>query len=437
MRRFVLVMFLISGFVEPQSAWAGLSADEIEMRVVLDESTDPMVETLDAWVAMNTGTWNIEGLVRFAALLKTELEELGFDVELVPGPRLALPGISDAQTGPVVLARRAARTLDAPSFLLNGHYDTVFEANSEFQRFELDPNREGFAVGPGVSDMKGGIVVMLHALRVLHSHGDLDRVNWTILLNSDEEIGSFGSRPLIEREARAADVGFVFEAARGDGAVVKSRRGLGQFHIGVNGIAAHAGSSHAEGRSAIHELSHKVLKLEALTDYSRGVTVNVGSFHAGTKRNIVPDRAESWVDLRFDDPALGEEMRREIENIANTTTIADTSSEVWGRLHRPPKIETPTMTRLLGYHASVTQDLGLDVGPPVHAGGGTDGSLMAAVGLATLDSMGVQGGGAHTGREFIELASLSRRAAIAAILMRRLMDGDRIDALRAAGGAVE
>lgn len=416
---------------------AELSAEHIELKVALGGRQPQMEQILERWVSVNTGSWNREGLARFAGLLESPLIDLDFEVSVEPGAELDLPGFKDARTGPILIAHRPARAQDVAKplrFLLMGHYDTVFEADSDFQTFERDPQNPALARGPGVADMKGGLVVMLYALRALAETGALDRASWTILLNADEEIGSLGSRALIEREAGEADFGFVFEAAERGGGMVKSRRGLGQFHFEVQGIAAHSGSSHDQGRSAVKELASKILQIEALTDYSRGVTLNVGVIGGGTKRNIVPENAWAWVDLRYDSPELGEEVKKEIERIGGEIESDGTTTTVWGTLHRPPKLADEKVLGLLGLHAEVAQSLGLTLPEPVHAGGGTDGSLMGAVGLPTLDSMGVVGGNAHTAREFIDLPSLSERAATAAILFDWLIAGR---ALRPPEGAVD
>ena len=400
-------------------AGAGLEAEEIEIKVAVASWRQEMVDQLARWVEHNTGSRNLEGLERFATELPEYLAPLGFALETNQGPVVEVPGLGETRTGPIVIARRSAQRADAPRFLLVGHYDTVFEPTSSFRKFEVAEG-EGTAYGPGVADMKGGLVVLLYALRALAELGELDRAHWTVLLNGDEETGSLGSRPRIEREARTATYGFVFEAARPGGAMVRSRRGLGQFHYLVSGVAAHAGSAHAKGRSAVRALAERILRLEELTDYDRGITVNVGTVAGGTKRNIVPDRAEAWIDVRYDDAETGEELRSKIEALGAESQVDGTEIQVWGMLHRPPKLETEAVTSLLEQHARVVRDFGLESPEPLHSGGGTDGSLMSAVGLPTLDTMGVVGGGAHTSREHLELSSLVERAAIGAILLRRL-----------------
>ena len=416
------MLWLVIGLLAPAgSSWAKLDAEEIEIKVALAAAAPEMFRTLERWVALNTGTWNLEGLERFARLLEDALAGLGFEVALEPGRPLAIPGREEARTGPIVLARRERPdAAGLPRLLLVGHYDTVFEPESDFQELRVPPGDSGRSVGPGAADMKGGLVVMLFALRALAETGDLDRAHWTVLLNADEEVGSLVSREHIEARAREAEYGFVFEAARPNGAMVRSRRGLGQFHLRIRGLAAHAGDAHSRGRSAVRELAEKVLRIEAMTDYAAGLTFNVGRVRGGTKRNVVPEHAEAWIDLRYDDPEQGEQARAALEALVAQAVVEGTRTELWGRLHRPPKLDTAETRRLLALHREVAEDLGLESPPAVHAAGGTDGSLMAAVGLATLDSMGVRGGDSHTDREYVLLESLAERAALAAILMRRV-----------------
>ena len=422
-RRWGVLAGLLVALVAGRPADAELTAEEIEIKVAVASWRGEMIDQLAEWVRGNTGSRNLEGLERFATELPKHLAPLGFAVETREGPAVEVPGLGAVRTGPIVIARRPAARPDAPHFLLVGHYDTVFEPSSCFREFEVAANDVERAHGPGVADMKGGLVVLLYALRALAEAGELGRARWTVILNGDEETGSLGSRLHIERAARDATLGFVFEAARPDGAMVRSRRGLGQFHYRVTGVAAHAGSAHAKGRSAVRALADRILRLEELTDYERGITVNVGTIGGGTKRNIVPERAHAWIDIRYDDAEAGEELRRRIEELAAASPVEGTEIEVWGTLHRPPKLETEAVAALLEQHARVVRDFGLEPPEPLHSGGGTDGSLMGAVGLPTLDTMGVIGGGAHTDREYVELPSLVERAAIGAILLRRLARG--------------
>ena len=403
-------------------ARAQLDAEDVELKIAIEERQPALEAQLADWVGRNTGSWNTAGLEAFAPLVAGELASLGFTVAIEASAPLEVPDRKDPRTGPLVLAERRA-DLDperAHHFLLIGHLDTVFEPDSPFQGFAPDPGDSGCALGPGVSDMKGGLVVLVAALRALAESGDLARMDVTVLLNSDEELGSLGSRARIEAEAKKAQVGLVFESAREGGEMARDRGGAGQFFLTIDGQAAHASSSATEGHSAIVALARKVIAIESLTDYDRGVLLNVGTVAGGTKRNIVPEHANAWIDLRYDEPAVGEEAKQKLEEIARSVDVPGTSAKLWGRLHRPPKPATPESDALLAKHRRVTRDLGYPAPEAVHSAGVTDGSLTAAVGLPTLDTMGARGGDAHTEREFVVLRSLSERAAIAAVLLRKL-----------------
>jgi glutamate carboxypeptidase len=363
--------------------------------------------------------------VRFADELEMRLVALDFDVERIEGPTIELPDRGSVRTGPILIGRRAVRPSPRATehrFLVSGHYDTVFEPDHPFRGWLIDPGDPGRAIGPGAADMKGGLVVLFSALEALAASGDLDRASWTVLFNADEEIGSLGSRPWIEAEARRATTGFVFESTPPSGAMTRSRRGLGQFHLAVRGRAAHAGSIHREGRSAILALAHEIIEIEALTDPAAGITVTVGTVEGGSKRNVVPEHAEAWIDVRYDRPGQGEAIARALERIASHPHVEGTQATLWGKLHRPPLVETPAIRRLLAFYAEESRRIGLGLPDPEHSGGGTDGSLMAGVGLPVLDAMGVRGGETHSDREFVILDSLDERALVTARFWLRLLD---------------
>lgn len=399
-----------------------LGAEDLALRAGLAARQGDMAARLGDWVERNTGTWNTAGLEAFAALLANELRRLDFQVTIEPSAPLEYPERAGARTGPLVRGERKA-SLDpehARHFLLLGHFDTVFEPDSPFQNWRIDAASPERASGPGSSDMKGGLVVLLEALRALRDSGDLARADVTVLLNSDEEIGSLGSRARIQAAAEQAQLAFVFEPALEGGEQARSRSGAGQFHLDVEGVAAHVATSPIEGKSAVLALARKVIAIEALTDPEHGVLLNVGTISGGTKRNIVPAHAEAWIDLRYDDRAQGEEVRGKLERIAAAPDVPGTRGELWGLLHRPPRPPTAESDRLLALQQEIARGLGYPAPEPVHSAGVTDGSLTAAAGVPTLDSLGVRGGGAHTDREFVLLPSLSERAAIAAVLLRRL-----------------
>jgi len=298
--------------------------------------------------------------------------------------------------------------------------DTVFPPFAPFQDFR----RGGDTVyGPGVADMKGGLVVMLYALKALDEAGELEDMAITVLLNSDEEIGSLSSRKFLEQQAREHDYGLVYEST-GTDTLVRERKGLGQARFVVNGVASHAGGAHEQGRSAIKELAYKIVEIENMTDYETGLTVNVGVVSGGEARNTIAPCAEAFVDLRYPTPEQGELARQQFESIFSQVysypvDSGELSTDSWVNLHRPPKIATAESDYLLEKTRSIGRLLGQELGV-TDSGGGTDGSLTQAVGLPTLDSLGIAGTGAHSNREQARLSSLVERAQLSAVLIRRL-----------------
>jgi len=301
-----------------------------------------------------------------------------------------------------------------------GHLDTVFPPGSPFQEF----SREGDTMyGPGVSDMKGGLVVMLYALKALNENGELGDKSITVLLNSDEEMGSLSSRKYLEEQALLHDWGLVYESS-GNNRLTRERKGLGQARFVVHGRASHAGGAHEQGRSAIKELAYKIVQIENITDYETGVTVNVGVINGGEARNTIAPCAEALIDLRYPEAQQGIDAVAQFEEIFGSVfsypiDSGELTTESWTNLHRPAKIATPESDYLLNKTIAIGRLLGQELGIG-DSGGGTDGSLTQAVGLPTLDSLGSAGTGAHSNREQGRVSSLVERAKLSAVLIRRL-----------------
>jgi glutamate carboxypeptidase len=295
--------------------------------------------------------------------------------------------------------------------LLLGHMDTVWPVGETKRRaFCIDGDR---ATGPGVFDMKGGLVTGLYAVKALRALKLFPAHRLVFLLNSDEEVGSCTSRPFIEEEARRSEAVLVLEPSRED-ALVTWRKGVGRFEMEIQGLASHSGAAHDRGVSAVEELAHQVLRLEAMTDYERGTTVNVGVVQGGSKVNVRPAAAWANVDLRVATPAEGQRMTESILGLRpvnpNATLI------VSGGINRPPWESTPSGEALFQKARRVGAALGLDLWP-AGTGGGSDGNFTAALGVPTLDGLGVVGNDAHALTEWVDLTSLPRRAALLAGLL--------------------
>lgn len=397
--------------------------DPAEQELVnwLDGQETNMLDMLERLTNINSGSLNKAGVDEMAAIFSRELRELGFSISTLPGDMIEMPSCPGSDYNIDVADHvLATRPGSSARLLLMGHLDTVFPPESPFQEFR----RQGDTMyGPGVADMKGGLVVMLYALKALHEFDALDGLDLSVLLNSDEEMGSLSSRKYLEDQARQHDWGLVYESS-GTNNLTRTRKGLGQARFVVHGKAAHAGGAHEQGRSAIKELAYKIVEIENMTDYETGVTVNVGIVNGGEARNTIAPCAEALIDLRYPQPQQGLDAVDRFEDIfgqvySYPVDSGEITTDSWVNLHRPPKIPTDESDYLMDKAISIGRLLGQELGV-TDSGGGTDGSLTQAVGLPTQDSLGVAGTGAHSNREEARVSSLVERAKLSAVLIQRL-----------------
>ncbi|HTX91044.1 MAG TPA: M20 family metallopeptidase [Anaerolineales bacterium] len=297
--------------------------------------------------------------------------------------------------------------------LLLAHMDTVFPlgtlAKMPFQ------TREDKTYGPGVSDMKGGIVVGLTALAALTEAGRPLLHPVTALFTSDEEIGSGASRALIEELASRSALVLVLEPGMLDGSVKTWRKGVGEFRLAVHGRAAHAGGDHEKGRNAIEELAHQVLAIQKMTDYDKGTTLNVGTVRGGIASNVVPDEASIEIDLRVMQPGEAERIQAALEGLR--PALEDTRLELTGEINRPPMPFDERMKATFKRAKDIAAGIGTQL-KAAGTGGASDANFVAPLGIPVLDGLGPAGGEYHSEREFILTASLAERARLLAALLR-------------------
>jgi glutamate carboxypeptidase len=305
--------------------------------------------------------------------------------------------------------------------LLLGHFDTVWPVG-EIARMPLRRDTDRLH-GPGVFDMKAGLVIAMTAVRALAHARAASGLRQVLLFTTDEEIGSRTSRALIETEARRSDAVLVLEPSLPGGAVKTSRKTIGEFELTVRGVAAHAGIAPGQGASAIHELSRQVLEVLRLQDADHGISVNVGTISGGTRSNVVAEEAHASVDVR----ARRTDDARRIEEALRRLTPFDPHVQVSisGGFDRPPLERTAGVVRLYEMASQIARDLGRTLGEG-GTGGGSDGSFTAALGVPTLDGLGALGEGAHASHEHIVISELPWRAALVAELIDRLAKDGRI-----------
>ncbi|MFP5114189.1 M20 family metallopeptidase [Bacillaceae bacterium C204] len=297
--------------------------------------------------------------------------------------------------------------------LIIGHFDTVWEKG------RLNLKREGNKLyGPGILDMKGGIIQSLWAIKAIQELKLPLNKKIVFLCNSDEEIGSVASKEYIEEEAKKSCAVLVAEpAVAGSGALKTARKGVGVFTLKIWGRAAHAGNHHEDGINAIEELARQVIVLQEFTNYEKGTTVNVGTFTGGSGTNVVPEYAEANIDLRV---STEEEAERATDIILNLKPILKgIKLEVTGGMIRPPMVKTEQTKELFECAQSIAVELGIDL-EEASVGGGSDGNFTAAIGIPTLDGLGACGKGIHAEYEHIQIDKLAERAFLFANLLLRL-----------------
>ena len=381
-----------------------------------------LLDDLKRWVAIPTGFNHRAGLDALRGHIISRLEALGATTTLVPGDPKP-EWLSQGEGGsdhfippPTAICRRASNSSSTRArVLLCGHLDTVHDPSDPFRELVISTDVTR-ATGPGCADMKGGIAVALHALELLHEIG-ID-LAWTFVLNSDEETGSYASDCALRAAAAGHDVGLVFEPALPDGSLVIERPGSAQFMIECRGRAAHVGRDFASGISAVKELARRVLNVAALPDASRGIVASIGPMHGGHATNVVPDHARAWGNARFPTEQDGIEIAAKLDAMATPPGTLP-STTVHRSMNRPAKPTTPRVEQLALMARDAAAALGQQL-PFGKTGGVCDGNNLQAAGLPVIDTLGVRGGGLHTPQEWIELASLTERCALAAVLISRL-----------------
>ena len=371
-----------------------------EPRIDADEILDGILE----WVRIESPSHDADAVNRMVDHVESSMRPLTSRVVRTPGRE----GFGD------LLEVRSEWGGDGPGILVLSHLDTVHPIGTIDET--LSVRREGDRVyGPGIYDMKGGAYLAAYAFRHLVRTGRETPLPITFLFIPEEEVGSPTSRAAIETAARANRHVLVTEPARDGGRIVTARKGVAIFEMEVTGRPSHAGVRHQDGRSAIREMAHQILRLEDLTDYERGVTVNVGVVEGGTGSNVVPAQCRARIDMRVPSPEAGEEMCARVLGLEPFGP--DVQVEVTGGMNRPPYEKGAAIEALFEHAKELAAEIGFELGD-VETGGGSDGNFTAALGVPTLDGLGVDGYGAHSHDEHMYFSSLEPRAR----LMLRLLE---------------
>lgn len=363
--------------------------------------TDALIAGLTPWIETESPTSAPDAVNAMMDMAAAEIASAGAQVERIAGE----DGKADA------VSARFGRGGNGPDILVLCHLDTVHPIGT----LETFPVRiEGDKLyGPGSCDMKGGVYIAIQAARAVAEAGG-GKLPVRFLLTPDEETGSHASRGLIEAAAEGAKYVLVPEPGRPNGAVVTARKGVSHYWLTTTGVAAHSGTAHDKGRSAVRAMARLILEVEAMTDYSRGLTLNVGQLRGGTTINTVPQECWAALDVRSEDEATQLEVHERIMALASSEP--DVTLSITGGPNRPAYRKEAGIAALYDHAHALAADIGFAL-PDAATGGGSDGSFVAGR-VPTLDGLGVVGADAHTHNEHLIISSMVPRLT----LLRRLME---------------
>ncbi len=383
-----------------------------------------MRHLVESWSRINSGSYNLDGLAVMAKALEDNFLWLNAPME-----RLDLPPLRAIDAGgnpvdmPVGQAVRIRKRPHAPlQVFLGGHMDTVFGKDHPFQTPKyVDENTLN---GPGVADLKGGLVVMLKALEALERSPWAEAIGWEVLINPDEEIGSQSSDALLAEAAARNHLGLVFEPALADGTLAGARKGSGNFTFVMRGRAAHAGREFEAGRNAIVAAAELVANLHAINGQREGLTLNIGHIEGGGALNVVPDLAIVRLNVRLAEADDRAWLMAQFEQLlAQWKERPDYQLHLHGNFTRAPKPMSAANAQVFELVKRSGAMLGIEVAWKA-TGGCCDGNNLWAHGLANVDTLGVRGGNIHSAAEFVLLDSLAERAKLAALILMRLASGE-------------
>ena len=381
--------------------------DVVQLFDKVDQNREAMVDTWKLLVDRDCGSGNKAGVDGVGRDVKDFLEKCGFKVwfhEYEKAGNMLVAEYGDASK---------------PFIVLTGHMDTVFgDGTAAARPFTI---KDGKVTGPGVLDMKGGVTILLYAVRFLLEAG-YNRYRIKIILAGDEEVahGNSTASADYEKEAKGAVMGFNLETGCVDNSVVIERKGVAQYLFEVDGVGAHAGNNPEDGRSAVEELAHKTLDIQAETDWQEGTTVNCGVIAGGTVANAVPEHAWVKVDVRFKTTAGMERIEKAFQKIAKKQYVESTTTCCKKLVVFPPMERLESSEKLFERAEAIAEKYGFPKAKAIAVGGGSDSAHLTACGIPTLCALGVRGQFNHTEREWAEEESLFERTKLLMALLSEL-----------------
>ena len=402
----------------PQELGHGMNQSHHEQFLNSIDSDYPLlVALLQKWTQIHSGSDNLNGLSLMLEALKRSFSFLGgqiTEIPLLPNTKINLDGtVVETPLGHALSITK--RPHASKRVLLAGHMDIAYGAELKLTPTQL--KNGSTLIGRGTADMKGGLLVLLAALKAFEKSPYAEHVGWQVLINPDEEIGSPGSAPLFQKAAKTHQFGMIFEPSLPDGSLVSSRKGSSNFTLLVKGKSAHAGRDFFSGRNALTAAARFALAAENLTDRDKEITVNIGQLLSSNALNIIHDRALCRFNIRVKEAKDLDEVKKQLNQIA-----AEKKEGIEMILHqdieRPPKPFDTKTQHLFETVRHTAQELGFDLSWKP-SGGVCDGNILAHEGLPTVDTLGIVGGNLHTEEEFADLKSLALRAKLSALLLMK------------------
>lgn len=400
-----------------------LDKDERDVLDWVASRGDHMIDTVKTWSKINSGSRNAEGLETMRKVLSEAFSELEGEVsavELKPSTTVELDG--EIREVPYTPSMKVSKRPEAPvRIVLTGHHDTVFPKEAGFQDWRLLD--DDTINGPGVADMKGGLLVMLHALLALERSPWAKEIGYDILVSPDEEIGSLGSGPVLMELGAKAHVGMTYEPALADGSLAGARKGSGNFSLRCLGRAAHAGREHHLGRNAIVAAADFARALDLLNGQRPDITFNVSRIDGGGAPNVVPDLGICRFNVRVKTEEDAIWAKAQIEKLVRAANARDgITADLHGGFTRPPKPMSPANQRMFDWTRTAGQAIGLDI-KWADTGGVCEGNNLWASGCPNVDTLGVRGADIHSDREIAKLSSFVERAQLSAVMLMQFARG--------------
>jgi len=368
---------------------------KIKLNKFIDENRTEIIGFYEKLVNIDTSSHNKEGVDRAIAMLGETYNKESGNVKI----------ITQEDAGNTLVAEFYQEEQNHKPLILLGHVDTVFKKGEVKKRpFTIE---DGFVYGPGVLDMKGGIVIITYVIKALNAIG-FNYHPIKVIITGDEEIYHQNSNAdkIIQEESRGALASFNLEGNYYGDELVVARKGNGKFTMTVKGVAAHAGQDIDKGKNAILELSHKIIAIQNLSHFQKGITFNVGTITGGEASNIVPEFAEIEVDIRYERQGAFSLISDKLEKVKNKVYVQGTKTELAGEKGIPPMEETDDNHNLLKFVNAVAKEFDLVEFKPIKSGGGADSAYSVLAGVPAIDGMGPYGRNPHNPDEYVELESL-------------------------------